>query len=495
MIPLSLIASVLLALAPQYSDLWGKDGERWSPGSRLPDFSYAGYHSGEAPIPDVPQSGAANVKDFGARGDGEHDDAPAVLQALASGARVVYLPAGRYRIGNLIEIKRGNVVLRGAGPDKTVLYFPRPLHDIRPDWSATTSGQKTSNYSWAGGFVWVKGGSTRRQLATVTGAAKRGATRIEVSATDGIRPGQRVEIAQRDNADNSLAAHLHSDDPGDTSKLLGRTRMSLVTRVTAVEPKALRIERALRSDVRPEWRAAVYAFEPTVTEAGIENLGFEFPAGDYQGHFTEMGFNAIAFTGASDCWARNIRIVNPDSGLFIGGTFNTVDRVAIETSRKGQKNGDGHHGIYLGGEDNLFSGFDYRMRFIHDISVSRCAGNVIKGGKGVDLDFDHHKAVPYENLFTDIDAGAGTRLWFCGGGAALGRQSAARGTFWNIRARSPLRYPPAGWGPASMNLVAFDTAQPSATDPQGKWFEAIPPARISPPDIHAAQLARRLKAR
>ena len=27
----------------QISGLWGKDGELWSPESRLPDFSFAGY--------------------------------------------------------------------------------------------------------------------------------------------------------------------------------------------------------------------------------------------------------------------------------------------------------------------------------------------------------------------------------------------------------------------------------------------------------------------
>jgi hypothetical protein len=480
-------------VAPRYSELWGKDGERWSPSGRLPDFSYAGYHSGEAPIPAVPQSGAVSVIGFGAKGDGEHDDTAALLQAIDSGAKVVYLPAGRYRITGILEIRRSNLVLRGDGPEKTILFCPKPLHDIRPDWSATTTGQKTSNYSWAGGFVWVKGSSRRRQIAAVTAPAGRGTYRVEVSYTAGVQPGQRVELAERDNPDNSLAAHLYSGDPGNTSKLLGRARMSLTTRVSSVEDKALLLERPLRADFRPEWRAAVYTFDPSVTEVGIENLGFEFPAPEYKGHFTEMGFNAIAISGASDCWVRNIRIVNPDSGVFVSGTFNTIERVLLETSRTGPKNGSGHHGVSLGGEDNLFSGFDYRMRFIHDISVERCAGNVIKGGKGVDLAFDHHKAVPYENLFTDIDAGAGTRLWMCGGGADLGRHCAARGTFWNIRSRSPVRYPPTEWGPASMNLVAFDTDQPDRTEAAGKWFEAIPPAQVSPVDLHAAQLARRLR--
>ena len=43
-----------LAAHAETSDLWGANGEHWTPQSRLPDFSFAGYHCGEAPIPNVP---------------------------------------------------------------------------------------------------------------------------------------------------------------------------------------------------------------------------------------------------------------------------------------------------------------------------------------------------------------------------------------------------------------------------------------------------------
>ncbi len=56
-----------------FSELWGEKGERRDPRGRLPDFSYAGYHMGEKPIPDVPVR--ANVKKFGAKGDGEEAEA------------------------------------------------------------------------------------------------------------------------------------------------------------------------------------------------------------------------------------------------------------------------------------------------------------------------------------------------------------------------------------------------------------------------------------
>lgn len=53
-----LLAGVLLpgAFSPaaEYSALWGREGEVWTPQGRLPDFSFAGCHCGEEPIPTVP---------------------------------------------------------------------------------------------------------------------------------------------------------------------------------------------------------------------------------------------------------------------------------------------------------------------------------------------------------------------------------------------------------------------------------------------------------
>jgi hypothetical protein len=117
---------------------------------------------------------------------------------------------------------------------------------------------------------------------------------------------------------------------------------------------------------------------------------------------------------------------------------------------------------------------------------------VVKNGRGIDLTLDHHKRVPYGNLFCNLDAGTGRELWRCGGGAALGKHCAAWGTFWNIRAAQPLRSPDASFGPPLMNFIGLTTDEPTHTDPTGRWFEAIPPEKLHPQDLHAAQLARRL---
>ena len=67
-IPLVVAGSVLgaaVGFAAEHSALWGERGEKWNPRSRLPDFSFAGYHRGEQVLPNVPPG--VSVKDFGAK--------------------------------------------------------------------------------------------------------------------------------------------------------------------------------------------------------------------------------------------------------------------------------------------------------------------------------------------------------------------------------------------------------------------------------------------
>lgn len=476
-----------------HSQLWGKEGENWNHTSRLPDFSFAGYERGEKNIPDFAKG--VSVIDFGAKGDGVTDDTRAfqkALQQVQSGA--VEVPPGKYIITDFLEIKRSGVLLRGAGSKKTILYFPTPLNDIKPNWGATTSGRKTSNYSWSGGFINIRGSFQSRTLTTITDPAKRGSTRIRVSNMNNLQVGQEVEIYQRDNSGNSLAIHLYSGDSGPVNKLKGRAKTSLITRITALNNDMVTLERPLRCDLQPQWKPQIRSFKPTVTQSGVENMGFEFPVTPYKGHFTELGFNPISLNSVAHCWIRNIRISHADSGPFVRGYFNTIEGIVFKSARPlDYQHCTGHHGISLGGGDNLVTQFDFDTRLIHDITVSGfTSGNVVMDGGGVDLSLDHHRKGPYANLFTNLDAGEGNRLWKCGGGKDLGKHCGTRGTFWCVKSKNPLAYPNDRFGPPTMNLVGLQTNQPSITDPEGKWFEVIPPETMEPKNLYRSQLNRRL---
>lgn len=479
------------------SALWGADGSAWDAAGRLPDVSFAGYACGEKPLPVLRE--VANVRQFGAKGDGVTDDSAAFLAAIdktRSGAIVV--PAGRYVIRRILEIRQSGVVLRGAGPERTVLVCPVPLNDIRPDWGATTTGLRTSNYSWSGGIVWFKGGDKGRRIGAISSPAKRGERQIRVAqAPQDLKPGAWVEIRVQDDADKSLLRHLYSEDPGKLDKIKPAShRTSFVTRVTRVgEDGRIAIERPLRIDLRSEWQPELRTYEPGLSNSGIESIAFEFPARDYGGHFSDLGYNAVAFSGVAHCWARDLVITNADSGIFAGGRFCTIESVTFRLAGSRDHAGCfGHHGVTLGGHDNLLKRFRIDQRFIHDITVSGGAGNVACSGSGVDLAFDHHKKAPYDNVFTDLDLGKGSRMWKSGGGADLGRHCGARGTFWNIRAKTPQTHPGA-FGPASMNLVAVETRDRQTTEPKGRWIETIPPGTIEPANLYDAQLKRRLAKR
>ena len=484
------------AAGPTYSMLWGKAGERWTADSRLPDFSYAGYRRGESPLPT--RRPHVSVKDFGAVGNGKANDTDAFKRAIAAArGKVIAIPPGRYVITDFLYIRDSGTCLIGAGPDKSVLTFPTPLNEIKPNWGATTSGRKTSNYSWSGGFIQVSGGGSGKTLAAVTAPAKRGTRSLAVSSVAGLAVGQDVRLELRDTRVQSLARHLYADDPGSLNNLGTRAGVRFLCRITRVDPtsRTIAFDRPLRTDVRAEWAPRLYAAKSSVEGVGIENLRFEFPNTPYKGHFTERGFNALALHGCRNCWVRNVRITNADSGIFLGGVNLTLRGIVFESARgpEPQRKGTGHHGVVLGGQDNLLEVFEFRTRFMHDITVTRrSAGNVAADGKGLNICFDHHRHGPHANLFTDIDLGEGGRMFQSGGGRALGRNSGAWETFWNIRARRGQAWPD-GWGPDLMNLVGVQTTRPTVTQRDGRWFEAISPAALQPANLYQAQLKRRLK--
>jgi len=493
----SCIGAIVLggvAAGQSHSELWGEDGEKWRPDGRLPDFSFAGYHFGDdkPPVYDV----AANVTSFGARGDGKTDDTEAFKKAIAATDKgAILIPAGRYILSDILWIKKPQLVLRGEGPDKTVLHFTRELEDVRPNMSQTTSGRPTSGYSWSGGFLWVKGWAKSKPVSAIVSSTRRGERILTLEKAGGVRAGQRVMVEVADDDKKTLLSHLYSDDPGDTAKITKPVRTRFVSRVASARGRSVKLERPLRWGIRPEWKPVLKTFEPTVSEVGIEKLAISFPVKPYKGHFTERGMNAIALNGVSDCWVRNVRISNCDSGVFIAGSFCTVEGLILDGEREATRGDTGHHGVTMG-QDCALQDFDIRTKFIHDMTVSNLqVGNVVKNGKGRNLSFDHHKRCPYENLFCNIDVGDGGQIWRCGGGRSLGKHCGARGTFWCIRSKRDIGYPPSRFGPASMNIVGVKTAAKSVLDLDGKWFEAIPPDDLEPADLHAAQLARRLKTR
>jgi hypothetical protein len=209
------------------------DGEVWRPDGRLPEFGFAGYRCGEQPIPDLPVT--ASVRDFGAVGDGVADDTAAFLAAIAgTAAGAILVPAGRYLITGFVTIGKPGLVLRGEGAEASVLVFDRPLTAVKPDWGAITTGERTSNYSWSGGYLLIRGGWRPSPAVAVIAETPRGGCDLALASVAGLEPGCWVEVRAEDDAGRSLTGFLYQDDPGPIGKL-APAQVAQPARVVAVD--------------------------------------------------------------------------------------------------------------------------------------------------------------------------------------------------------------------------------------------------------------------
>lgn len=102
--------------------------------------------------------------------------------------------------------------------------------------------------------------------------------------------------------------------------------------------------------------------------------------------------------------------------------------------------------------------FSITSRYYHDLaSTDGSLLNVFTGGSALDLNL-HHAGAPLANLYSDLDAGQGSRLFVSVGGSAPG----ALTTFWNLRAAATVEQP-------------LPTPTPAPTPPQPSPSPSPPP--------------------
>lgn len=491
LISLFLAVSIPSGSEAQHSDLWGANGEKWSPASRLPDFSRAGYHNGERSIPDVPTVSA--VTQFGAVGDGKADDTDAFLRAIEeTESGTILVPAGRYVITARLRITKPNVVLRGEGEDKTFLVIPRSLQQLQPSDGYTALGVRKLHYSFGSAFLEMNGRSEGARIGKVTAPSRRGDRTLVCEETGSAKVGDWILLKMTLNAD--LGRHIHGGQDAGEDTLARPRSIEWVARVEAVEGNRLVVDRPLRIDVRPEWGAVVHRYEPTVYESGVEGLTFEFPGVEKKRHLLEEGFNGIQFNNVANCWVRNVRFIDADMGIKVGrARFCQIEDVAfVEAKRTGRT---GHHAIWAvsNSQECLFQRFRVETTYIHDLTVEGFAhGNVFRDGSGRSLNLDHHRNGPYENLFTNLDVGNPKRMWASSGRGDRGPHSGARTTAWNLRhdggevgrPRKPKQMFP------QINIIGVAGYEPEK-DPNGIWVEPLG-GTVIPPDLYQAQRNRRL---
>ncbi|GBF97581.1 hypothetical protein Rsub_10717 [Raphidocelis subcapitata] len=381
--------------------------------------------------------------------------------------------SGIYVISDALEWRKP-IVLRGDGPGETALFFTRSWTDLRGN---TWQGGR-SDYAHGIGLINIKGWdpisspSLETRIANVSEDAEAGSTRLALSCrADTLAAGQMVRLVMRDPGDGSLAAELQNGALPASDALKGHP-----------------------APVQAEWRPELHRFVPMLDGAtGLEHLRIEFPHTPYTAHLMDPGFNAISFIQVVNGWVKDVDVVNSDMGFYSwGSAFCTVDGLRLgATESRGAL--DGHRGVWLErGSDNLVKNFRIDVRMAHDLTVADTEfGSVFMDGSGLDLAMDHHRGSPWSNLFTNISAGDGWRVFMSSGDAKRGPHSGRWATFYNVRTSGErrARLPDADWGAA---LTWIGPPVDGEPPPGLGWFvEAFEAAPPYPENLYEAMRATR----
>jgi hypothetical protein len=499
---------------------------------QIPNVSFAGYRLGERP-PTRPAH--TNVLRYGAKPDGSANAAPAINRAIAdvgaAGGGVVFVPAGTFRIDDIIEVGYDNVVLRGAGSGQTTLFATRSLEQI-VGINRSRYGSENSAWSWCGGLVWVCHRDRRSALisaiqarrwplegwlgnegdesAVITSVAPaaRGEFTVEVADASGLQPGRRVLLQVDDDPAHGLLKHMCGDIAGtttyvwtDKTKLLSYKPFQWPVRIAAVTGKKATLAQPLPVALRPEWNARLTTFAPAITGAGVEGLTIQMVKTVRPSHLLDKGYNGLVFQCAWDCWADDVTVVDSDNGfLLVAAKGVTMSRTWVA--------GRGQHHSYCCREqshDNLMENFGIG-KFTepptpgsghHGINVEGLScGNVWSKGRMEAGTFDTHRGLPFGNARTEVVIfNDGSH----GGSADAGPLYGARFAHWNVTVTNERA------GCVRIDQVAPRSATvgistvrnfgqidvPDFTGPLESRLECYGDITVSPQNLHTAQRALR----
>jgi hypothetical protein len=323
-------------------------------------------------IPNIPV--VANVRDFGAKGDGVTDDYIAFNNAIQSitGSGAVYIPAGNYLIRSSLAIGAG-IVLRGDGPDKTRLLINH-------------SGLAFDIVTYKRG-TWI----------SLTGGYTKGSTNLVVADATPFAPGKYVEI-QQDNDPNIMYTLP------DWNQSWGNGAVGQIAKVTAVSGNTVTIDEPLRFSYQSNLNPVIR------TQGFVEYAGFE---NFYVERLDTSDTFVFSFKNAANCWLRNIESKKACKAHV---TTQTVYRLEVRDcffDDATNWGGGGHgYGVELGFhsincliENNIFKHLRHSMMvhlgangnvFGYNYSIEPYQN---EGGTWTPPDISIHGHYPYMNLF------------------------------------------------------------------------------------------------
>lgn len=269
-----------------YPPTWTAAQPADAQGRFVHDFSYAGYHHGDAP-----PASAATVFDvvagYGADASGGSDASTAVQAAIAAaqaaGGGVVYFPAGTYRLDRTVNVTASNVVLRGAG---------------------TSSVLRGAN----GTAVSIRGSVNREAARPLAADGANRSNEVLVSDTSGLAVGDDVSVGW--TITPAFVAEHGMDGVWSAFNNRYQTffRATITAIDTSVTPNKVVLDTPLRYPAKVRDGAALQKETGYLKEVGIESLGVT-NATSWGQAWSGGQVSAVVVSDVTDAWVRDVHSV------------------------------------------------------------------------------------------------------------------------------------------------------------------------------------------
>lgn len=399
----------------------------------LPDFSYAGYHFSEKPIPDA--SGKRfSVIDFGALPNDDQSDEAGIQAAIDAAEKnpdggVVFFPPGRYVLAadtnnrKQIRITKSNIVLKGsgAGPGGTEIYQANMWVNNRQ-------------------IIFRPENNKTALLTTIVKDAPRESFWIEVADASKLKQGQDVVIRHKSEEYTRLYfAPLQLKQ--QWTRLFGEKggmQISEIHTIEKIDGNKIKFKNPIHFNLVMV-KAAPFELHTynCIEECGVEDILFSSNWKTYPEEFVhhknaihDNAYIALGMEYAKNCWVRNCVFQDWNDGVFFRAGYQVS---VLNVEFKGKKGHTSVHartgyGVLI--KDCRFNGAQH-----HGPGTGYSAsGTVItRCSMASDQNFDIHSGQPMATLFDDIEGGIFTNL----GGPEPGHPHHGKDlVLWNFRHRS-----------------------------------------------------------
>jgi len=478
-------------------------------GRFLHDFSFAGYKNGEA-TPGAPADAKLFdvVAGYGGDATGITNAGPAIQAALdaagAAGGGVVLLPAGRYRVDGVLSVKKPGVVVRGAGPGKTELYFTR-----------AQGMSYSAHLTFAGD---VKTG----ELLPLAVEGQALSTKLELSDAKSLTVGDDLEVGITITPE-FVEEHRMT---GIWMVAVGKWRSLFRRRVVAVDtgktPPEVTLDVPLRSRLKLRDQAGVRRSTGYLSGCGLESLSISNAVAAADA-WKEVQVQAVAMLGVKDCWVRDVQSFPSPLAAAAGAHLQSGGLIIADSKRvtventvfaKAQNRGEGGAGYLFDversseilikdatgseGRHNFIQNWDFGASGIVFLRIRSTGGRAYKSKDdplplGAASEFHHSLAMANLIDSATLDDGwnAHNRMYYSSGAG----HSATESVFWNCRGQGAISSYQYGWGYViGADGLDVRTELPSlsaaGTEPLD-YVESLG-ALVEPSSLYEDQLRRRL---